>query len=149
VADATIVKNARRGSSISRPGRSKMMADSTTQYLGSNGFPDVSYGGRILMNAATDSSEVSELESRHKSLVSRREALKGDVTTLEAELAARRRRLRALMDEAESEGFDPNNIKEEIRKATEVVRVKLDGFEADIEAGEKMVQPMLDEVKKG
>jgi chromosome segregation ATPase len=101
------------------------------------------------MNAATDSSEVSELESRHKSLVSRREALKGDVTTLEAELAARRRRLRALMDEAESEGFDPNNIKEEIRKATEVVRVKLDGFEADIEAGEKMVQPMLDEVKKG
>ena len=101
------------------------------------------------MNAATDSSEVSEAEARHKNLTIRRESLKGDVTTIEAELAARRRRLKALMAEAESEGFDPNNIRDEIQKATEVVRVKLDAFEADIKAGEKMVRPMLEEIGRG
>lgn len=101
------------------------------------------------MEAAMDKSEVSQLETRHKELVGRRDALKGDVTKIEAELAARRRRLKALMAEAEAEGYDPNNIREEIRKATEVVRVKLDAFEADIEAGEKMVRPMLEEIRKG
>lgn len=96
-----------------------------------------------------DNSEVSQLESRHKELVERRDSLKGDVTKVEAELAARRRRLKALMAEAEKEGYDPNNIQEEIRKAKEVVRVKLDAFEADIQAGEKMVRPMLEEIRKG
>ncbi|KKL72963.1 hypothetical protein LCGC14_2079650 [marine sediment metagenome] len=101
------------------------------------------------MTEAMDSSEAGEQEKRHKDLVVRREALKDNVTSIEAELGARRRRLKSLMDEADSEGFDPNNIREEIRKATEVVRVKLDAFEADIGAGEKMVRPMLEEIGKG
>ena len=100
------------------------------------------------MTIVMNSPEVSELEKRHKDLVVRREALKGNVTSIEAELAARRRRLKSLMDEAESEGFDPNNIREEIRTATEVVRVKLDAFEADIDAGEKIVRPMLEEIEE-
>jgi chromosome segregation ATPase len=99
--------------------------------------------------SSAESSEVSRLEARYKDLVSRREALRGDITTVEAELGARRRRLKSLMEEADSEGFDPNNIQEEIRKGTEVIRVKLDAFQADIEAGEKMVRPMMEEIGKG
>ena len=92
---------------------------------------------------------IAELEIRYNSAVERRDRLKQDKTTIEAELSARQRSLRKLMDECRAAGFDPDNLQEEIRKGAEVVKLKLDTFVADLEAGEKIMKPMLEEIRKG
>jgi len=96
-----------------------------------------------------DTESVEELEARYGKLVGRRDKLRQDLVTVEAELAARQRNLKKLMDECRAAGFDPDDLQEEIRKTAEVVKLKLDAFEADLEAGEKIVAPMLEEIRKG
>lgn len=91
---------------------------------------------------------IADLEARYNSAIERRDRLKQDKTTIEAELSARQRNLRKLMDECRAAGFDPDDLQEEIRKGAEVVKLKLDTFEADLEAGEKIVKPMLEEIRK-
>lgn len=92
---------------------------------------------------------VRDLEERYKGLQERLASLKADKSTVEAELAARQRALKKSMDECRDAGFDPDNLQEEIRRAREVASVKLDTFEADIEAGEKIVRPLVEEIRKG
>jgi len=89
---------------------------------------------------------VEELENRFKALNQRREALQQNKMQVEAELNSRKRELKNLMKLAEDAGFDPSNLKEEIRRLKQVLTVKLDTFQADLEAAEKIVQPMLKEV---
>ena len=93
--------------------------------------------------------DIEAQDRRYKALLARRDALRDSKAQIEAELGARRRRLKDLMDEAKAAGFDPNNLQEEISKGSEVLRVKLDNFEAEIDAGEKELRPMLEEIRKG
>jgi chromosome segregation ATPase len=89
---------------------------------------------------------VEELENRFKTLNQRRETLQQNKMQIEAELSSRKRELRNLMKQAEEAGFDPSNLKEEIRRLKQVLTVKLDTFQADLEAAEKIIQPMLKEI---
>lgn len=93
--------------------------------------------------------EIDSLENRYNSSLARRDVLKNNISTISAELSAHQRNLRKLMDEAIENGHDPDNLKEEIRKDIEVVSLKLDAFEADLEAGEKIVKPMVDNLRRG
>ena len=92
---------------------------------------------------------VQDLEARHRSLMERLGALRVEKGTIEAELEARRRALKRSMDECRAAGYDPDNLREEIRRDTEVVKVKLDTLQADIEAGEKIVRPLVEEIRRG
>lgn len=98
---------------------------------------------------ASKTESVRDLEERYRSLQERLGNLKTDKGMVEAELAARQRALKKHMDECLAAGYDPNNLPEEIRRAREVAGVKLDTFEADIEAGEKIVRPLVEEIRKG
>jgi hypothetical protein len=51
------------------------------------------------------------------------------------------------MDEAREEGFNPNNLKEELQREAEAVQIKLNVLKGDIEAGEKIVEPILREIE--
>lgn len=89
---------------------------------------------------------VEELDSRYKVLNARRESLHRDKMKIEAELNSRKRELKNLMKQAEDAGFDPSNLKDEIKRMKQVLVVKLDTFQADLEAAEKLIQPMLKEI---
>jgi len=98
---------------------------------------------------ADKTESTKDLEARYKGLQGRLTTLKADKGTVEAELAARQRALKKSMDECRAAGFDPDNLQEEIRRAKEVVGVKLDTFQADIEAGEKIVRPLVEAIRRG
>lgn len=89
---------------------------------------------------------MDELEEKYKVLTNRRQKLVDQKTAIKAELAARRRALKSLMDEAREEGFDPDNLAAEIQHLSQVITVKLENYEADISAAEEMIQPMLAEI---
>lgn len=93
--------------------------------------------------------KIDDLVARHRGLLARRDSLQMDKGRVEAELEARKRILRKLMEEAKREGFDPNNLRSDLQRTAEVLQVKLDAFEADLQAGEKMIKPMLEEMRKG
>lgn len=90
---------------------------------------------------------VQDLEVRYEALLVRSEELEKNKVRIEAELAARKRELRKLMQQAKDAGFDPDNLKEDIQRKQQVLAVKLDSFEADIAAGEQIIQPMLKEIQ--
>lgn len=92
---------------------------------------------------------VEDIDSRYKILVQRRNDLHNDKTRIEAELEARKRNLKAQMEAAKKEGFDPNNLAEEIRRNEEVLIIKLDNFETELNEAEKIMRPMLEEIKGG
>jgi septal ring factor EnvC (AmiA/AmiB activator) len=96
----------------------------------------------------SDDQPIEELERRHKSLTERRDELQRGKDKVEAELSAHKRSLKALMDKARKEGFDPDNLQEEVRKLTRVVSVKQDTFEAELTTAEKILRPMLQEIVK-
>ena len=89
---------------------------------------------------------IEQLDTDYKALTSRREQLVQNKVRVEAELAARKRSLKEAMDECKKAGFDPNNLQEEIRKAKEVLSIKMDNFRAELEASEEIIKPMLREI---
>lgn len=99
------------------------------------------------MTVAAD--DIAELEERASRLSSRIESLEKSKLAIEAERDARKRALKALMDECKKElGIDPNDLEDEIKKSKEVLSVKLQIIERDVEAAEKLLNPMLAEIQK-
>jgi hypothetical protein len=94
--------------------------------------------------------EVQRLEEKASKLSTRVEALEKAKLAIEAERDARKRALKALMDECKKElGIDPNDLEDEIKKSKEVLSVKLQIIERDVEVAEKVLIPMLAEIEKG
>lgn len=97
----------------------------------------------------TDKTEtaIEDLDAKYKRLTQRRDSLQKDKNRIEAELEARRRNLKTQMEAAKKEGFNPDNLREDIRKSEEVLALKLDNFEAELDDAERVMKPMLDEIK--
>lgn len=88
-----------------------------------------------------------DLDAKYKRLVQRRDSLQKDKNRIEAELEARRRTLKAQMEAAKNEGFNPDNLREDIRRNEEILALKLDNFEVELDEAEKIMKPMLEEIK--
>lgn len=86
-------------------------------------------------------------EARYKDLVTRADAVNNAKIRLEAKRDSARSQLKEAMDEAKEAGLDPNNIEEEVQKAQQVLTIKLDNFQADVEAAEAIAKPMLKELQ--
>jgi len=93
--------------------------------------------------------ENDDLIKRYEILVSKKDSLMKDKLVLEAELAARKRALKEVMDECREAGYDPDNLADELRKAKEVLSLKLDLFEADLKAASEIITPLMDEINNG
>lgn len=93
-------------------------------------------------------SEIEKLSKHSKALLARRETLQQNKQTILAELEARRRSLKKLMEDVEKEGFDPNNLKADLLHKLEVERTKLEVLESDLTSSEAVVRPMLSEIRK-
>lgn len=93
-------------------------------------------------------SDIESLSKKSKELVARRETLFQNKTAVVAELEARRRNLKKLMEEAEAQGYDPNNLKDELLRKIEVERTKLQVYESDLQTAEAMIKPMLEEMRR-
>lgn len=91
---------------------------------------------------------LEEIEARQKQLVARRERFITNKAQVEAELGARKRQLKELMDKVRKEGMDPNTLPEDIRRMKEVLTTKQDMLEAELAAAEKALQPMIDAIEK-
>lgn len=89
------------------------------------------------------SNKVDQLVKKHRELTERKDQLVQNKNRIEAELKVNRRALEQTMNEAREEGFDPNNLKEELQREAEAVQIKLNVLQGDIEAGEKIVEPIL------
>jgi septal ring factor EnvC (AmiA/AmiB activator) len=92
-------------------------------------------------------SEVQDQADRYQSLMERHKDIEKAKLQVEAELAASKRELKKLMQQATDAGFDPNNLKEDIQRKQQVLAVKLDNFEADLSAAEQIIHPMLREIQ--
>ena len=89
------------------------------------------------------SMQIDQLTKTYQELNKRRDQLINNKNTIEAELKVNRRSLEQTMNEAREEGFDPNNLKEELQTEAEAVQIKLNILKGDIEAGEKIIEPIL------
>lgn len=90
-----------------------------------------------------------DIEIRYKHLCVRRDELKSNHGIVTAHLEAHQQTLKKLMNECRDLGFDPDNLDEQIRRKKQVIELKLDTFEADVSAGEKVIRPMLDVIRRG
>lgn len=90
--------------------------------------------------------ETDDLIKRYEKLTNEREGLLKNKMQLEAELTVRKRALKEVMDECRKAGFDPDNLAEELRKAKEVLALKLDIFESDLKAANEIIEPLMSEI---
>jgi len=90
---------------------------------------------------------IDDLDEKYKRLSRRRDSLQQDKTRIEAELEARKRALKNQMEAAKREGYNPDNLQEDIRKNEEILALKLDNFEAELADAERVMKPMLEEIK--
>jgi chromosome segregation ATPase len=100
------------------------------------------------MSPTINDKDIDDIVTRYETLTAKRETLSQNKVKLEAELSARRRALKKVMDEATEAGYDPNKIQEELQRAKEVLDLKLDNFKTELEEGESMVRPMLKELRE-
>ena len=91
--------------------------------------------------------KIEDLDEKYKCLTQRRDALQKDKTRVEAELEARKRNLKAQMEAAKKEGFNPDNLRDDIRKSEEILALKLDNFKIELDDAENAMRPMLEEIK--
>lgn len=89
------------------------------------------------------------LEEKYTNLIRRQEELKNNKSVIDAELGARQRRLKEYMDQIKAAGYDPDNLKDEISKIENIIELKISTFEVEINAAEKIIFPMMDEIQKG
>ena len=93
------------------------------------------------------SKAIDDLDEKYKRLSRRRDSLQQDKTRIEAELEVRKRALKNQMEAAKREGYNPDNLQEDIRKNEEILALKLDNFEAELADAERVMKPMLEEIK--
>jgi hypothetical protein len=91
--------------------------------------------------------DIDTMDAEYRNLVARRDSLQQDKARIEATLDARRKDLKSLLDQARKEGFDPDNLKDEIRRLKEVLRLKLDNFSTELDEAATMMDPMLKEIE--
>lgn len=89
---------------------------------------------------------VEDLHGRFRTLCARRDDLQQGKARIEATLEARKKDLKNLLDKARADGFDPNNLEDDIKRAKEVFRLKLDNFEAELDEASSMLGPMKKEI---
>lgn len=99
------------------------------------------------MGIANVDDSAEELEIKYKDLLQRRNNLQRDKDKIEAILEAYRRSLKDLLDQARKEGFDPNNLPDEIKHAKEVLVLKINTFSVDLDEAEKLMKPMKQAVE--
>jgi len=92
--------------------------------------------------------DIEDIEAKYKDLVARKDTLQANVTKVSTEHAVLKRQLKDAMEEAKKAGLDPNNLQEEIRRAKEVLLLKMDNFSADLTEGETQIAPMLKALKE-
>lgn len=93
-----------------------------------------------------DEKTIDQLDVEYKTLSARRNKLVSDKLRVEAECNTRKRLLKEAMAECKEAGFDPNNLQEEIRRAKEVLTIKMDNFRTELDASEEIIKPMLREI---
>ena len=89
-----------------------------------------------------------DIEMRYKKLSERRDQLKLDHGTVIANLEISQKNLKKYMSECRELGFDPNNLETEIIRLRNIIELKMNTLEADLEAGEKIIKPMLDDIRR-
>jgi hypothetical protein len=92
--------------------------------------------------------DIDNMVTEYEALVTKRDTQSGNKVKLEAELSARKRALKKVMDETREAGYDPDKIQEELQRAYEVVRLKTEVFKAELEEGENIIRPMLKELRE-
>jgi predicted outer membrane protein len=85
---------------------------------------------------------IQDLETKWKSLNEKRDTLIHDKAKIEGELNALKRELKEKLEQARKEGFDPENLPEEIRHQQEVLSLKLTTYATDLEEAERALRPM-------
>jgi predicted nucleic acid-binding Zn-ribbon protein len=100
------------------------------------------------MSPTINDKDIDDIVAQYEALTSRRETLSQNKVKLEAELSARKRALKKVMDEATEAGYDPNKIQEELQRTKEVLDLKMSNFSAELEEGENMIRPMLKELRE-
>lgn len=91
--------------------------------------------------------QVEELVKKHKRLSERCAELENRKSALAALHKERKHNLSVLMAKCREAGFEPNDLRAQVQHLAEVAKVKLDTWSAEIEASEKMIEPMLSEIK--
>lgn len=91
----------------------------------------------------SDVVENEDLTVKYKRLADKREKLLNSKVKIEAELSARKRALKEALDEARSLGFNPDTLSDDIKKMKEVLFVKLNMLEADLNEAEQKITPLL------
>lgn len=99
------------------------------------------------MSKETLSGQVDEIIKTHKDLSARRDKIVENKNRIEAELKVARRELEKAMNEAREEGFDPNNLEEDLKREVEIITIKLNTVKTDIEIGEKIIEPILKNIE--
>ena len=96
----------------------------------------------------SQSEEISleDLESKYKTLTQRGNLLAQDKVRIDAAQAENKRTLKTVMEECKKSGWNPDTIQEDIRRAKEVFKIKLDTYEADLNVAETILKPMLKEI---
>jgi len=89
---------------------------------------------------------LEELESRYKTLSQRGSILTQEKLRIDAAQVENKRTLKSIMEECKKNNWDPDTIQEDIRRAKEVFKIKLDNYEADLDAAEIILKPMLKEL---
>jgi hypothetical protein len=100
------------------------------------------------MEARADMS-IEELETVYKECKQRIDAAERQKNQIDAEHSAARRQLKEKLDQARKDGFDPDNMQQEIQHNKEVLAIKLNTYMADIEEAEKIMQPMIHIIEGG
>jgi len=92
---------------------------------------------------------IEQLESKHKSLVSRRDALQNDLNRIQAARDERKRTLKDTIEECKKEGLNPDTLASDIQHMRSVLTTKMDVISADLNEAEAIIRPMLREIERG
>jgi hypothetical protein len=90
-----------------------------------------------------------ELEADYKFWTSKGDEAEKSKARVEATLDARRKVLKDAMEQAKKEGYNPDQLPEEIRRAKEILALKIDNYKTELEEAEKILKPMVIEISKG
>ena len=91
---------------------------------------------------------IEVIEARAKSLMSRRNSVQKDVDRLSAVRDEKRRNLKETLTSCTDAGFNPSTLAADIDHMSQVIMTKMDVCEADLDASEKIIRPMLCEIEK-
>ncbi len=91
---------------------------------------------------------IDEMSQKYEKLNAKRKKLIEQKMTIDAEVRSKKKKLKELVDECKSRGYNPDDLENELSKLKLKLEKELEDLEKNLTEAEEKIKPMMERIRQ-